>query len=86
MQSPEYVQTSLAAAMSLGFRPARFRRDSFLTGLNLLTTYPDGCVARCGFCGLSGNRPGSSPGYGGPSPWRSGGHRPMMNAPVWSPM
>ena len=56
MESPEYAQTSLAAAMALGFRPARFRRDSFLTGLNLLLTYPDGCVARCGFCGLSGNR------------------------------
>jgi biotin synthase len=56
VDSPEYVQTSLAAAMALGFRPARFRRDSCLTGLNLLTTYNDGCVARCGFCGLSGNR------------------------------
>ena len=56
MESPEYVQTSLAAAMALGFRPARFRRDSFLTGLNLLVTYADGCVARCGFCGLSHQR------------------------------
>lgn len=56
MESPEYVQTSLAAAMALGFRPPRFRRDSFLTGLNLLTTYPDGCAARCAFCGLNGKR------------------------------
>jgi biotin synthase len=56
MHSPEYVQTSLAAAMVLGYRSALFRRDSFLTGLNLLVTYPDGCVARCGFCGLSRQR------------------------------
>lgn len=56
MQSPDYVQTSLAAAMSLGFRRGQFRRNSDLTGLNLLVTYPDGCVARCGFCGLSHQR------------------------------
>jgi biotin synthase len=56
MQSPEYVQTSLAAAMSLGYRRAAFRRDSYLTGLNLLVTYPEGCAARCGFCGLSHQR------------------------------
>ncbi len=56
MQSPEYVQTSLAAAKSLGYRSPRFRRDSFLTGLNLLVTYPEGCGARCAFCGLSHQR------------------------------
>ncbi len=56
MHSPEHVQTSLAAAMVLGYRSALFRRDSYLTGLNLLVTYPDGCVARCGFCGLSRQR------------------------------
>jgi biotin synthase-related radical SAM superfamily protein len=56
VQSPEYVQTSLAAAMALGFRRGSFRRDSFLTGLNLLVTYPDSCVARCAFCGLSHQR------------------------------
>jgi len=42
--------------MALGFRQGGFRRDSFLTGLNLLVTYPDGCVACCAFCGLSRQR------------------------------
>jgi biotin synthase-related radical SAM superfamily protein len=56
VQSPDYVQTSLAAAMALGFRRGQFRRNSDLTGLNLLVTYLDGCVARCGFCGLSHQR------------------------------
>jgi biotin synthase len=56
LESPQYVQTSLAAAMSLGFRRGGFRRDSLLTGLNLLVTYGDGCVARCAFCGLSHQR------------------------------
>lgn len=56
VQSPEYVQTSLAAAMALGYRSPMFRRNSYLTGLNLLVTYPEGCVGRCGFCGLSRQR------------------------------
>ena len=56
MESPKYVQTSLAAAMSLGYKRPAFRRDSYLTGLNLLVTYPEGCVGRCGFCGLSRQR------------------------------
>ena len=56
MYSPEYVQTSLAAAMGLGFRPPMFRRNSYTTGLNLLVTYPEGCIGRCGFCGLSRQR------------------------------
>jgi biotin synthase len=42
--------------MSLGYRRAAFRRDSYLTGLNLLVTYAEGCVGRCGFCGLSHQR------------------------------
>jgi len=56
MESPDFVQTSLAASMALGYRPARFRRNAVPTGLNLLLTYPDGCVGRCGFCGLSQQR------------------------------
>ena len=56
MESPEYVQTSLAAAMTLGFVGGRFRRDAKLTGLNLLLTYEDGCVGRCSYCGLSRGR------------------------------
>lgn len=53
MESPDYVQTSLAAAMTLGFTGGRFRRGARLTGLNLLLTYGDGCVGRCSYCGLS---------------------------------
>jgi biotin synthase len=53
MQSPEYVQISMAAAKSLGYFPNTFRRDSFLRGLNLLVTYDDLCVARCAYCGLN---------------------------------
>jgi biotin synthase-related radical SAM superfamily protein len=56
MESPEYVQTSLAASMALGYRPPLFRRNALLTGLNLLETYEDGCIGRCGFCGLSHQR------------------------------
>ncbi|MEA3377851.1 MAG: radical SAM protein [Chloroflexota bacterium] len=56
MESPKYVQTSLAAAMTLGFTAGRFRRDAQLTGLNLLLTYQDGCVGRCSYCGLSRGR------------------------------
>ncbi|MBC7228073.1 MAG: radical SAM protein [Thermoflexales bacterium] len=56
MQSPEYVQISQAAAMALSYRPALFRRNACLTGLNLLVTYPDGCMARCAYCGLHHQR------------------------------
>jgi lipoyl synthase len=56
LKSPEYVQTSLAASMALGYKPDLFRRDSRLTGLNLLLTYPEGCIGRCGFCGMSHQR------------------------------
>jgi len=56
MESPDYVRISLAAAMSLGYASGRFRRDAKLTGLNLLLTYEDGCVARCSYCGLARDR------------------------------
>lgn len=56
MESPEYVQISLAAAMTLGFAGGRFRRDALLTGLNLLLTYRDGCEGSCSYCGLSRRR------------------------------
>jgi biotin synthase-related radical SAM superfamily protein len=56
MESPEYVQISTAAAMALGYQPARFRRNACLTGLNMLVTYADGCAARCGYCGLHSQR------------------------------
>lgn len=56
MQSPEYVQTSLAAAMTLGYASGRFHRNAELTGLNLLLTYAQGCRGRCAYCGLSSDR------------------------------
>lgn len=56
MESPEYVQTSLAAAITLGFVEGRFYRDAQLTGLNLLLTYGEGCIGRCSYCGLSRSR------------------------------
>jgi len=57
-ESPEYVRMSLAAAMTLGFKPGRFYRNAMLYCINLLLTYEEGCIAKCAYCGLSGNRPG----------------------------
>lgn len=56
VESPEYVQISTAAAMVLGYQPARFRRSAVLTGLNMLVTYRNGCIGRCGYCGLQHQR------------------------------
>ena len=56
MESPRYVRTSLAGAMTLGFVPGRFYRDAKSYCLNLLLTYRDGCVGRCAYCGLSRTR------------------------------
>jgi lipoyl synthase len=53
MNSPEYVQTSLAAAMTLGMEPGRFKEKVKLTGLNLLLFYDKRCIGRCAYCGLS---------------------------------
>ena len=58
MQSPEYLRMSLAAAMTLGFKKGLFYRNAKLYCINLLLTYEKGCVAKCAYCGLSGNRPG----------------------------
>jgi biotin synthase len=48
---------SLAAAMTLGYKPGLFYRDARLYCINLLLTYPEGCGARCAYCGLSAERP-----------------------------
>lgn len=53
MKSPEYVQTSLAAAITLGMEPGRFKEKVKLTGLNLLLFYDKKCIGRCAYCGLS---------------------------------
>ncbi|MBI5014482.1 MAG: radical SAM protein [Deltaproteobacteria bacterium] len=55
-ESPEHVQLSLAAALTLGLKRGRFHRDARLGCLNLLLTYRDGCAGRCTYCGLAGGR------------------------------
>jgi biotin synthase len=58
LNSPEFIQTSLAAAISLGLEHGSFKEPVTLTGLNLLLTYEDGCIGRCSYCGISGLRQG----------------------------
>jgi len=55
-ESPEYLRTSTAAAITLGFIPGMFYRDAQLYCINLLLTYAGGCKANCAFCGLSRER------------------------------
>jgi len=57
-ESPDYLRTSTAAAMTLGFIPGKFYRDAKLYCINLLLTYKGGCKANCAFCGLSRERIG----------------------------
>jgi biotin synthase len=57
-ESPEYLRMSLAAAMTLGFKPGIFYRDAKLYCINLLLNYDNGCAARCAYCGLSNKRKG----------------------------
>ena len=54
--SPQYLQTSLAASLTLGFQNGSFHRNARLKGLNLLLHYDEGCLGRCHFCGLSKSR------------------------------
>ncbi len=56
MRSPEYVQMSTAAAMTLGIMPGRMHRCACTRCLNLLLTYPEGCRANCAYCGLARHR------------------------------
>lgn len=56
-RSPGHMRMSLAAAMTLGYKPGLFYRDARLYCINLLLTYPGGCGARCAYCGLSAERP-----------------------------
>lgn len=58
LESPAFLRMSLAAAMTLGFKNGIFYRNAKLYCINLLLTYPEGCAAKCAYCGLSGNRPG----------------------------
>ena len=56
MKSPEYVQLSTAAAITLGVTAGRMYRCSCTRCLNLLLTYPEGCRANCAYCGLARHR------------------------------
>lgn len=55
-ESPAYVRTSTAAAMTMGKLTGRFLRQAQLYCINLLLTYDEGCAANCAYCGLSGSR------------------------------
>src|SRR5512139_2521306 len=61
-ESPAYVQTSLAASLTLGLQEGSFHRNARLKGLNLLLHYEEGCLGKCHFCGLSRSRPGGPKG------------------------
>jgi lipoyl synthase len=56
MRSPEYVQMSTAAAITLGVMQGRMHRCECTRCLNLLLTYPEGCRANCAYCGLARHR------------------------------
>jgi lipoyl synthase len=56
MRSPEYVQMSTAAALTLGIMTGKMHRCECTRCLNLLLTYPEGCRANCAYCGLARHR------------------------------
>jgi len=56
MRSPEYVQMSTAAAITLGIMAGKMYRCACTRCLNLLLTYPEGCRANCAYCGLARHR------------------------------
>ena len=56
MESPEYLQMSLAAALTLKFMKGSFYRNAKLYCINLLLTYENGCKASCAYCGLNKKR------------------------------
>lgn len=56
MRSPDYVQMSTAAAITLGVTDGRMYRCECTRCLNLLLTYPEGCRANCAYCGLARHR------------------------------
>ena len=56
MRSPEFVQMSTAAAITLGLVPGQMHRTACTHCLNLLVTYPEGCRANCAYCGLARHR------------------------------
>lgn len=56
MTSPEYVQLSTAAALTLGLMDGKMHRCECTRCLNILLTYPEGCRANCAYCGLARHR------------------------------
>ncbi|MCT8974590.1 radical SAM protein [Microbaculum marinisediminis] len=56
MRSPDYVQMSTAAAITLGLVQGKMHRCACTRCLNLLLTYPEGCRANCAYCGLARHR------------------------------
>jgi biotin synthase len=56
MRSPQYVQMSTAAALTLGIMSGKMYRCECTRCLNLLLTYPEGCRANCAYCGLARHR------------------------------
>jgi biotin synthase len=56
MKSPDYVQLSTAAAITLGIMAGRMHGCECTRCLNLLLTYPEGCRANCAYCGLARHR------------------------------
>jgi lipoyl synthase len=56
MRSPEYVQMSTAAAITLGLMAGKMYGCGCTRCLNLLLTYPEGCRANCAYCGLARHR------------------------------
>ncbi|HET9351313.1 MAG TPA: radical SAM protein, partial [Burkholderiales bacterium] len=56
MRSPDYVQMSTAAALTLGIMSGKMHRCECTRCLNLLLTYPEGCRANCAYCGLARHR------------------------------
>jgi biotin synthase len=56
MRSPEYVQMSTAAAITLGIMSGKMYRCECTRCLNLLLSYPEGCRANCAYCGLARHR------------------------------
>ena len=56
MRSPDYVQMSTAAAITLGIMAGKMYGCECTRCLNLLLTYPEGCRANCAYCGLARHR------------------------------
>lgn len=50
-ESPDYVRTSTAADIILGFSPGKFYRYAQPYCINLLLYFKDGCKANCLYCG-----------------------------------